>query len=117
MDKLTILPGGATPSNPSELLSSQAMKDLLEQVKNRYHDRYIIVDSPPPQLTAETTALAKHVDGIILVVRTGKTPRALVDELIEKLGREKILGVVLNGHRIPVMERYGYGRYKAYRKG
>jgi protein-tyrosine kinase len=117
VDKLTILPGGTTPSNPSELLSSQAMKALLEQVKNRYHDRFIIVDSPPPHLTAETKALAKHVDGIIIVVRSGKTPKSLVDKLMEKLGREKILGVVLNGHRIPVMERYGYGRYKYYKKG
>ena len=117
VDKLTILPGGTPPSNPSELLSSQAMKDLLEETKNRYHDRYIIVDSPPPHLTAETTALAKFIDGIIIVVRSGKTPRKLVEELIEKLGREKILGVVLNGYRIPATERYGYGGYKPYKNG
>jgi protein-tyrosine kinase len=117
VDKLTILPGGTLPANPSELLSSQAMKDLLEETKNRYHDRYIIVDSPPPQLTAETTALAKFIDGIIVVVRSGKTPRKLVDELVAKLGREKILGVVLNGYKTPASERYGYGRYKAYKNG
>ena len=71
VEKLTILPGGPMPPNPSELISSQAMKDLLKEAKNRYADRYIIVDSPPPQLTAETTALAKHIDGIILVVKYG----------------------------------------------
>ncbi|MFO7713468.1 CpsD/CapB family tyrosine-protein kinase [Desulfosarcina sp.] len=117
VDKLTILPGGSTPDNPSELLSSQAMKQLLEQAKNRYHDRFIIVDSPPPQLTAETTALAKYVDGIIIVVRAGKTPKDLVKNLAEKLGREKLLGVVLNGYKVPATERYGYGRYKAYKNG
>lgn len=117
VDKLTILPGGSTPDNPSELLSSHAMKHLLEQAKNRYSDRFIIVDSPPPQLTAETTALAKYIDGIIIVARSGKTPRNLVNELVNDLGREKILGVVLNGYRTPATERYGYGRYKEYKKG
>jgi protein-tyrosine kinase len=110
------LPGGATPRNPSELLSSQAMKALLKETKERYKDRFIIVDSPPPQLTAETTALAKYIDGIIIVVRYGKTPKDLLNELIENFGREKILGVVMNGYRIPVTERYGYGRYKKYQK-
>jgi len=117
VDKLTILPGGVPPDNPSELLSSQAMKRLLEETKNRYNDRFIIVDSPPPQLTAETTALAKHIDGILIVIRSGSTPKAQVSELVEKIGREKILGVVLNGYRVPATERYGYGRYKAYESG
>lgn len=117
VDKLTILPGGSTPDNPSELLSSQAMKALLEEAKGRYSDRYIIIDSPPPQLTAETTALAKYIDGIIIVVRSGKTPQNLVEDLVEKLGREKIIGVVLNGYKAPVSERYAYGRYKAYKDG
>jgi capsular exopolysaccharide synthesis family protein len=117
VDKLTILPGGSTPANPSELLSSQAMKLLLEETKKRYADRYIIVDSPPPQLTAETTALAKYIDGIVIVVRSGKMPKSLVNDLINDLGREKILGVVLNGYKTPATERYGYGRYKEYKKG
>jgi capsular exopolysaccharide synthesis family protein len=116
VDKLTILPGGPTPSNPAELLSSQAMKDLLEETKNRYTDRYILVDSPPPQLTAETAALAKTIDGIILVIRYAATPKSLVKELVEKLGREKVIGVVMNGYRVPTTERYGYGKYRKYKK-
>ena len=114
--KLTILPGGKTPDNPAELLSSQMMKRLLAETKGRYPDRYIIVDSPPPQLTAETTALANYVDGIIIVVRAGKTPRTLIEELVPMLGREKLLGVVLNGYQASVTERYEYGHYKAYKK-
>jgi capsular exopolysaccharide synthesis family protein len=116
VDKLTILPGGAMPQNPSELLSSQAMKDLLTETKSRYSDRYIIVDSPPPQLTAETTALANYIDGIILVVKYGTTPKDLIRDLLEKLGREKVIGVVMNGYRVPTTERYGYGKYKKYKK-
>jgi len=116
VDKLTILPGGLPPDNPSELLSSQAMKDLLKETKERYSDRYVIVDSPPPQLTAETTALAKYIDGIILVVRYASTPKEMVKELVEKMGRDKVLGVVMNGYRVPTTERYGYGKYKKYVK-
>ncbi|PID40486.1 MAG: exopolysaccharide biosynthesis protein [Proteobacteria bacterium] len=116
IDKLTILPGGRTPSNPAELLSSTAMKALLKETTARYRDRYVIVDSPPPHLTAETTALAQYIDAIILVVRYGATPKELVTSLLEKLGKEKVIGVVMNGCRIPVTERYGYGKYKKYKK-
>ena len=116
VEKLTILPGGATPHNPAELLSSQAMQKLLKEARDRYTDRYIVVDSPPPQLTAETTALANYIDAIIIVVKYGSTPKNLVAELIENLGKDKIIGVVMNGYRIPVTDRYGYGRYKNYNK-
>lgn len=114
VNKLTILPSGPPPPNPSELLSSPAMRELLAEVRDRYPDRYIILDSPPPQLTAETTALAKYVDGIILVVKYGSTPKALLTELLEKLGKEKVIGVVMNSYRVPTTERYKYGKYTKY---
>ena len=116
VEKLTLLPGGTPPHNPAELLSSQAMKNLLRETRERYEDRYIIVDSPPPQLTAETAALAKTIDAIIVVVKYDSTPKDLVKELIEKMGREKVIGVVMNGYRVPTTERYGYGKYKKYKK-
>jgi len=93
---LTILPAGKPPDNPSELLSSERMAGLLEEVASRYKDRLIILDSPPPRLTAESGALARYVDGILLVVKYGSTPKDLVTELIAKLGRNKIIGAVIN---------------------
>jgi protein-tyrosine kinase len=93
---LTILPAGKPPDNPSELLSSARMAELLEEVASRYQDRLIILDSPPPKLTAETGALARYVDGILLVVKYGGTPKDSVTELIAKLGRNKIIGAVVN---------------------
>ena len=118
VNKLTILPGGTMPDNPSELLSSQRMKDLLDEARNRYNDRFIILDSPPPRLTAETKALAKYVDGILIVIRSGGTTKSSVEALLEDLGREKIIGVVINRYHIPSTERYGYGKYgsHAYKK-
>jgi exopolysaccharide/PEP-CTERM locus tyrosine autokinase len=96
IDNLTILPAGKMPHNPSELLSSERMAALLEEVAARYHDRLIILDSPPPKLTAESGALARYVDGILVVVKYGSTPKDSVTELIGKLGRDKILGAVVN---------------------
>ena len=114
--KLTILPGGRPPHNPAELLSSRKMSQLLEEVKERYSDRYIIIDSPPPQLTAETGAIARQVDAIIIVVKYGSTPRGIVEELVETLGKEKIIGCVMNWFDMRSSTYYGYGKYGKYSK-
>ena len=114
VEKLTLLPGGPIPSNPSELTSSERMSAMLEEVKHRYQDRLIVIDSPPPGLAAETSFLARQVDGILLVVKYGKTPREEVEDLKITLGSEKILGVVINYLDTPLSKRYGYGKYGKY---
>ncbi len=115
VEKLTILPGGKPQHNPAELLASEKMSQLLADVKTRYPDRYIIIDSPPPQLTAETGAIARQVDGIIIVVKFGSTRRELVEDTLKKLDKKKILGVIINRFDIQSM-KYGYGRYGKYGK-
>ena len=112
--KLTLLPGGKPPHNPAELLSSQKMSALFKEVRERYRDRYIIIDSPPPQLTAETSAIARQVDGIIIVLKYGSTPRKMVGELVETLGKEKIIGCVMNWFDLSSSAYYGYGKYGKY---
>ena len=72
------------------------MRRLIHEVKDRYEDRYIIIDSPPPYLTAEANALARQVDGIVIVIKTGKTKISDLQDLIDTYGKEKILGVVKN---------------------
>jgi exopolysaccharide/PEP-CTERM locus tyrosine autokinase len=114
VEKLTLLPGGPIPSNPSELASSERMSAMLEEVKHRYQDRLIVIDSPPPGMAAETSFLARQVDGILLVVKYGNTPREEVEDLKVTLGSEKILGVVINFLDMPVSKRYGYGKYEKY---
>lgn len=98
IDKLSLLTTGSPPWNPTELVSSSMMRDFLEEVKLRYDDRYIIIDSTPSRVTAEARVLAKRADGIILVVMAYRGNRIGIQESIETLGREKILGVVLNGY-------------------
>ena len=111
---LSILPGGPAPSNPAELLSSNRMLALLREVRSRYDDRYIVIDSPPPHLTAESKALAQFVDGIILVVKFGHTNRDLIAELVEKFQKDKILGVVANWMDKGSTYLYGKGKYSQY---
>ena len=111
LDKLKILPAGHIPENPSELLSSEQMKNLLHEVKSRYEDRYIIVDTPPPYITSETSALARQIDGIILIVRQGRSRRQDIFDVIEIYGREKIIGVVYNDAKALIgYGKYGYGK-------
>ena len=109
LNKLTLLPAGKIPPNPSELLSSEQMKRLIHEVKLRYSDRYIIIDTPPPYLTSETNAISRQVDGIIIVIQQGKTRKKDVLKLIDIYGREKIIGVVYNFAK--KRTGYGYGKY------
>jgi len=113
INKLSLLTAGNLPPNPSELLSSEMMKNFLEEVKGRYEDRYIIIDSPPSQFASEANVLAKRVDGIIFVIMSGKSPRKEILRGIESVGKEKILGIVFNGYS---QTRKYYRKYdKAYK--
>ncbi len=96
MPKLTLLPAGSPPPNPAEIISSKKMGELIEDVENRYDDRYIIIDSPPSRIAAETDAIVQKVDAVILVVKYGETPRESIAEMTETIGKEKIVAVVVN---------------------
>jgi protein-tyrosine kinase len=118
IDKLTLLPAGNSTEIPAELLSSEKMKALILEVRDRYADRFVIIDGPPLELTAEATVIANAVDAVILVVRHGKTPRDAVKAALGKLQKEKLLGVVYNGYNEPskLYGRYGYYSF-GYGKG
>jgi protein-tyrosine kinase len=116
VDKLTLLPAGKPPANPSEILSSAKMADLVKELKSRYDDRYLIIDTPPPLIAPETSAIAKLVDGIIVVIKCGSTPLDLFEEMISNLGKRKIIGAVFNQYDMPSSSYYGYGKYRKYYK-
>ncbi|MGB5157673.1 polysaccharide biosynthesis tyrosine autokinase [Desulfobacterium sp. N47] len=118
IDKLNILPGGDSQENPAELIGSKKMEGLIDELKSRYSDRHIILDSSPVLATTEPQVLYKVVDCIILVVRAGVTPRGSVQQAIKFLGKEKIVGVVLNDMNFrsaALRSRYfGTSRYYPY---
>ena len=96
IDKLSILSGGSIQDNPVELIGSNKMKTLIYDFKSRYDDRYIIIDSSPILATTEPSVLNEMVDGIILVIKSGETPRETIQQALKLLDKNKILGVVLN---------------------
>ena len=96
MEKLDLLTGGSIQEKPAELIGSKKMEALVNELKSRYNDRYIIFDATPLLATAEPEVLARLVDGILIVVRAGITPRETLKRAIASLDPDKILGFVLN---------------------
>ncbi len=96
VERLSILPGGRPQENPTELIGSKKMETLIQELKSRYPDRYILLDSTPLLPTSESEVLAKMVDKILLVVRAGTTPREMVKQAMASLEKKNILGLVLN---------------------
>lgn len=115
VEKLTLLPAGPPPENPSELISSERMANLLEEVSHRYPDRLIVIDAPPPAMAAETGVLARQVDGILVVVLFGATRRRDLSDLIALMGEKKILGSIVNRVETASSRYYGY-KYGGYKK-
>ena len=115
IQKLSLLLSGSEVLNFSELLSSEIMRNLLKEVKERYQDRFIIIDSPPSNITAEANILANYVDGIIFVIMAQRWHREAIQKCVADLGQEKILAIIFNGDNSSY-KRYG-NYYKKYYKG
>lgn len=94
--KFVILPGGRPISAAAELISSPMMAELVEELKHFYPDRYVIFDLPPLLSFADALAFAPLMDGIILVVEMGRTPREDIQRCLELLKGFPVLGTVLN---------------------
>ncbi len=117
LERLSLIAAGVPPENPSELLASKTMTSLIDEVVNRYQDRFVLLDSPPVLAASETGILAQHVDRVLLVVRWGCSGRDQVKKLVEQVGREKILGIVFNAFEMNVLDKRmrgeGYYNYLA----
>ncbi|MBA3014495.1 MAG: CpsD/CapB family tyrosine-protein kinase [Proteobacteria bacterium] len=119
MRKLSLIPSGPRPANPAELLGSAKVEAMFAELESRYDDRFILIDTPPSVVASETAVLAKHVDGVILVVRWGMGDRETIKQLVESLGAEKIIGVVFNGYQANKLsaKMSGYDEYGYYAAG
>lgn len=102
---LEVLGVRAKPENPSELLGSERMKELVQELAERY-DR-VILDTPAALGLPDAKAVSELCDGVVLVALANSTPRADLEALLDLVDRRRVLGLVLNG----VEERggrYGY---------
>jgi capsular exopolysaccharide synthesis family protein len=107
---LSVLPSGSVPPNPTELVSTQAVSALLEELLGRVD--MVLVDTPPVLAAADAALTAVRCDGVLLVVRAGVTDRRLALRTREALDQvhARILGTVLSG----VQEGEAYGYYYGY---
>ena len=109
IEKLTILPSGTPHSRATELLASDAMIRLLDDMAKRYSDRIIVFDSPPLLLTTEARVLASHMGQIVVVVRAGQTLQADVRQALATIEACPVKLMLLNQVTSLFKERSGYG--------
>jgi exopolysaccharide/PEP-CTERM locus tyrosine autokinase len=108
---LSILPSGRKVANPVELFSSNRMDAIMNEIKQRYKDRYIIVDTTPLLPFAEPQYIANLVGAVLLVVREGITTPEKLKRSLEILKNNNLLGIVSNGFsRVNSLQGY-YGYY------
>jgi len=112
--RLSILPAGGPVQNPVELISSSRMKEFIQELKHRYPDRYVIIDTPPVLHFAEAYSIATEVDGVIFVVREGQVPITHLKEALGMLKGANLLGVVYNDVEVNRYNSYHYYSYKYY---
>ncbi|MFH1879153.1 MAG: polysaccharide biosynthesis tyrosine autokinase [Candidatus Omnitrophota bacterium] len=113
IENLDVIACGSIPPNPSELLGSQRMNDLLRQLEDKY-DR-IIIDTPPVLAVTDAVVLSGKVDGTIVVIKAGETNRNAVSktkEILESVKSANLIGAVLN--MVEVANAGGYYYYYHY---
>ncbi len=108
---LYVMPAGPVPPNPSELLSSVKLRYLVAELQERFD--HIIIDSPPVIHVTDALIISPHVDGVVIVVKSGQTPREAVLRSKQALAdvNAKLFGIVLNCVDLD-KEGYYYYNYK-----
>lgn len=94
-ERLSVVPAGKMEGDPMGVLTSDAMTTLLAQARREYD--WVLLDTAPLAVLPDANLLADHVDGAVLVVSAGRTQFDLVQTAVKVIGRERLLGVVLNG--------------------
>jgi capsular exopolysaccharide synthesis family protein len=108
---LTVLPAGRPDPDPMGGLTSDRMRRIVQEAAARFE--WVIIDTPPVGFLSDANLLVAMVDAALFVVRAGKSPYRLVQRALDNVGRERILGVVLNAveENVDVAGYYYYGYY------
>jgi len=96
INRLRVIPVGQKTIGATEFFTSSRLGQLIREVKNRYSERNIIIDTPPISETADTRLLAEICDYVLLVVPYGKTTRSQIQKSVDAIGQDKLIGVVFN---------------------
>jgi polysaccharide biosynthesis transport protein len=114
---LSAIPTGPLPPNPADLLSSHKLTDAIGELRTRY--KFIVIDSPPVMAATDAVILSVKADGVLLVVRSGETPKEAFTRTRDLLLSVKahLLGVVLNAVDSSAPDYYYSYRYYPYSQG
>ena len=108
--RLTVLPAGEPTSDPIGALTSDRMRHLIAEARDVFD--WVIIDTPPVGLLTDAALLASMADGILLVVKADSTAYDLVNRALDLIGRERVIGVVLNrATELPHRSNYDYSKY------
>ena len=113
IEGISLIPGGTYPPNPSELLSSHKMNELVDKTKSKFD--FVLFDTPPVAVVTDAVVLSKFIDGAILVIESGKTSKRIIPRVIQVLedAKTKVIGTILN--KISISNRsYHYYYYANY---
>lgn len=115
IEGLSILVCGRRPANPAELLTSSKFQQLIEVLREKYE--FVIIDTPPILAVTDPLAVAPRVDGVLVVIRLGKSARNMAHKALEALDSlgATVLGIVVNG--VGGGSRYGGYGYSSYGYG
>ena len=114
---LDILPSGPVPPFPTEMLSSEAMRALMERLGKVY--THVVIDSPPVLSVTDAVVMGRMVDAVVLVVRHGKESKNVMRRARDILARSgaPVAGLVLNAVDVNSPDYYGYYGYLGYSYG
>lgn len=104
--RLWFLPAGVSPEQPLELLQSARLGEIMNQLAGWFD--WIIIDAPPLLPLADANSWARLSDGVLLVVREGKTPKKFLQKALESVDNLRLLGAVLNESTVQEHSYYDY---------
>jgi capsular exopolysaccharide synthesis family protein len=108
--RLTVLPAGTPTSDPIGALTSERMRRLIEEAREVFD--WVILDTPPVGLLTDAALLTSMADGVVLVVKAESTSYDMVNRAIDLIGRDRVMGVVLNrATEMPHRSSYDYSKY------
>jgi capsular exopolysaccharide synthesis family protein len=106
LPRLAVLPAGRPASDPTAGLASERMRSVLKEAVDRFD--WVILDSPPVELSSDANLMAELVDGVIFVVAAGSTSYRTAERALTEIGRNRVIGTVLNRMRQSAVPPSGY---------
>ncbi len=111
-ERLAILPAGKPTSDPIGALTSERMRRLIDEAREVFD--WVVIDTPPVGLLSDAALLSSMADGVVLVVKAESTPHEMVNRAVQAIGRERVIGTVLNRAREQSTQaNYDYYKYYA----